>query len=198
MGKKCIPGVFCIENMTLFLLFVISILLIYFYYTLIIKQTTSQKTDTNIILVNPTTIGGLSSRTILDPNGPPLRNDGVYFPRDATDVRGSIPINMETRGTGMDYTQIGILTRNQGQEPLILPLMGRQPMTGRDKWQYYTISNTGNMNTKLPVSLNGKSCTGEYGCDILNNGDTIYVEGYNTTFRATIYENSQFRYIPHL
>ncbi len=197
MGKKCIPGVFCIENMTLFLLFVISILLIYFYYTLIIKQT-SQKTDTNIILVNPTTIGGLSSRTILDPNGPPLRNDGVYFPRDATDVRGSIPINMETRGTGMDYTQIGILTRNQGQEPLILPLMGRQPMTGRDKWQYYTISNTGNMNTKLPVSLNGKSCTGEYGCDILNNGDTIYVEGYNTTFRATIYENSQFRYIPHL
>ena len=198
MGKKCIPGVFCIENMTLFLLFVISILLIYFYYTLIIKQTTSQKTDTNIILVNPMTIGGLSSRTILDPNGPPLRNDGVYFPRDATDVRGSIPINMETRGTGMDYTQIGILTRNQGQEPLILPLMGRQPMTGRDKWQYYTISNTGNMNTKLPVSLNGKSCTGEYGCDILNNGDTIYVEGYNTTFRATIYENSQFRYIPHL
>ena len=197
MGKKCIPGVFCIENMTLFLLFVISILLIYFYYTLIIKQT-SQKTDTNIILVNPMTIGGVSSRTILDPNGPPLRNDGVYFPRDATDVRGSIPINMETRGTGMDYTQIGILTRNQGQEPLILPLMGRQPMTGRDKWQYYTISNTGNMNTKLPVSLNGKSCTGEYGCDILNNGDTIYVEGYNTTFRATIYENSQFRYIPHL
>jgi hypothetical protein len=105
---------------------------------------------------------------------------------------------METRGTGMDYTQIGILTRNPGEEPLILPLIGRQPMTGRDQWQYYTISNTGFMNTKLPISVKGKSCMSEYGCDILNDGDTVYVEGYNTTFRATIYENSQFRYIPYL
>jgi len=205
MAKKCIPGVFCIENMTLFLLFVIGILLIYFYYTLIVKQTKmNPTTDTNIIVVTPQnqnagmTTGGVSSRTILDPYGPPLRNDGVYFPKDAADIRGSIPINMETRGTGMDYTQIGILTRNPGEEPLILPLLGRQPMTGRDKWQYYTISNTGFMNTKLPISVKGKSCTSEYGCDILNDGDTVYVEGYNTTFRATIYENSQFRYIPYL
>lgn len=205
MGKKCIPGVFCIENMTLFLFFVATILIIYFYYQLIIKQQMPmEKPNTNIIVVTPqnpnagNTIGGISSRTILDPIGPPLRNDGVYFPRDAVDVRGSIPINMETRGTGMDYTQIGILTKNDGKEALILPLIGRQPMTGRDKWQYYTISNTGFMNTKLPVSVNGKSCMNEYGCEILNNGDNVYVEGYNTTFRATIYENSQFRYIPYL
>ena len=206
MGKKCLPGVLCIENMTLFLLFVIGILLIYFYYTLIVKQTIHHNgnPDTNIIVLSPPNqnsgmmIGGISSRTILDPTGPPLRNDGVYFPRDAADVRGSIPINMETRATGMDYTQIGILTRNPGEEPLILPLIGRQPMTGRDKWQYYTISNTGFMNTKLPVSVKGKNCMSEYGCDILNDGDTVYVEGYNTIFRATIYENSQFRYIPYL
>lgn len=203
MGKKCIPGVFCIENMTLFLIFVIVILILYFYYTLIIKQTT-EKPNTNIIVVSPPnqnvgmSMGGISSRTILDPTGPPLRNDGVYFPRDSADVRGSVPINMETRGTGMDYTQLGILTRNPGEEPLILPLLGRQPMTGRDKWQYYTVSNTGFMNTKLPVYINGKNCIGEYGCDSLNNGDNVYVEGYNTTFRATIYENSQFRYIPYL
>lgn len=209
MGKKCIPGVFCIENMTLFLLFVIIILMVYFYVS-ILRQQNPTNNDTKFIIVTPEnqnagmTIGGVSSRTILDPTEPPLRNDGVYFPKDSADVRGNIqvtraiPINMETRSTGMDYTQIGILTRNQGQEPMILPLMGRQPMTGRDKWQYYTISNTGNMNTKLPVSLNGKSCTGEYGCDILNNGDTVYVEGYNNTFRVTIYENSLFRYIPYI
>jgi hypothetical protein len=205
MGKKCIPGVICIENMTLFLLFVIIILSIYFYYVLILKtQSSESHPDTKISVIYPPnehagiTIGGVSSRTALDPYGPPLRNDGVYFPKDSADVRGGIPINMETRGTGMDYTQIGILTKSKGNEPLILPLMGRQPMTGRDKWQYYTVSNTGFLNTKLPVSLNGKSCTGEYGCDILNNGDNVYVEGYDTTFRATIYENSQFRYIPHL
>lgn len=209
MGKKCIPGIICIENMTLFLLFIIIILIIYFY-NILLRQQTQMIPDTKYIMIAPQninagmTIGGLSSRTILDPIGPPLRNDGVYFPRGSADIRGNIPvqkaipINMETHGTSMDYTQIGILTRNQGQEPLILPLMGRQPMTGRDKWQYYTISNTGNMNTKLPVSLNGKSCTGEYGCNSLNNGDSVYVEGYNNTFRVTIYENSLFRYIPYL
>ena len=197
MGKKCIPGVFCIENMTLFLLFITIILFVYFYNSLL-RQQTQTGNDTKVIIVAPQntnagmTIGGLSSRTILEP---PLRNDSVYLPKH---YRVGIPINMETRSTGMDYTQIGILTRNQGQEPLILPLMGRQPLTGRDKWQYYTISNTGNMNTKLPVSLNGKSCTGEYGCDVLNNGDTVYVEGYNNTFSVTIYENSLFQYIPYL
>lgn len=204
MGKKCIPGVFCIENMTLFILLLTVIILTYLYYTSIVKSNKDAQNETKVIIVSPlngnsaTTIGGVSSRTILDPYGPPLRNDGVYFPKDSADVRGSIPINIETRGTDMDYTQIGILTKSKGNEPLILPLMGRKPMTGRDKWQYYTISNTGFMNTKLPVSSNGKSCTNEYGCDILNNGDNVYVEGYDSTFRVTIYENSQFRYIPYL
>jgi hypothetical protein len=98
------------------------------------------------------------------------------------------PMRMEMRES---YSQIGILTRDE----LILPLMGRQYMRGRDKWQYYTISNTGNLNTKLPVSVKGKSCTSEYGCDQIMNGDQIYVEGYNNTFNATVYENNMFRYM---
>jgi hypothetical protein len=80
---------------------------------------------------------------------------------------------------------------------LILPLMGRK-LSGRDKMQYYTTSNTGNMNVKLPVSKNGKSCTGEYGCDEIYNGDTVYVEGYAEVFKATIYENTRLSYIPYL
>ena len=79
---------------------------------------------------------------------------------------------------------------------MILPLMGRKHMSGRDKWQYYTISGSGNLNTKLPISVNGKSCTGEYGCDDIFNGDIVYVEGYNDTFRVTMYENNMFQYIP--
>ena len=51
---------------------------------------------------------------------------------------------------------------------------------------------------KLPVSFQGKSCTNEYGCNSLNNGDTIYVEGYQDVFRATMYENNTMQYIPFL
>jgi hypothetical protein len=207
MAKKCLPGVICIENMTLVIILVLLIIIGYMYYIHITKSI--QKPSSNVVVLSPPspppslTLNGISTRTdaMSDPYNPPLRNDGYYFPRDSADVRG-IPINIKTRGTGMDYTQLGILTRpnvrNGHNGEMILPQMGRRLMNGRDKWQYYTISNTGNMNTKLPVSLKGKSCTGEYGCDEINNNDTVYVEGYNDTFVATIYENSTFSYIPYI
>jgi hypothetical protein len=127
-----------------------------------------------------------------------VKDNSLFFPTNSGDERG-IPINMQTRGTNMNYSQIGILTRTNhaknGNE-MILPLMGRKNTSRRDKWQYYTMTTTGNMNTKLPVSSNGRSCTSEYGCDEISNGDIVYVEGYNDTFKATVYENSLFSYIP--
>ncbi len=167
MGKKCIPGVLCIENMTLFLLIFIIIVLVYLY----------QATLNPKVVIVSKDLGERENNNMI-----------------ATPPEKSMPINVETRGPSPTFSQIGILTKSE--ENLILPLMGRRLM--RDKYQYYTFSNTGNINTKLPVSKNGKSCTGEYGCDELYDGDTVYVEGYRDTFRATIYENSRFNYIPYL
>jgi len=210
MAKKCIPGVFCIENMTLAILLFLFIVLAYMYYVFIVKV--SEKNEKIIIYQNPVPLTGVASRNspnvILDPYGPPFRTDGTYFRNDSGDIRGlpviggvqvsgGIPVNIETRGLGLDYSQLGILTRGNGSD-MILPLMGRRLMSGMDKWQYYTISNTGNMNTKLPISLKGRSCSGEYGCDSIMNGDMVYVEGYNDTFRITMYENSKFNYIPYI
>jgi hypothetical protein len=168
MGKKCIPGVICIENMTLFVLILILGILIYMFYQ---SQPREPPKHTQIHIPMPMQMQiptRMQMDTMNDPYAPPVR--------------------MEMRDS---YTQIGILTRDE----LILPLMGRQYQRGRDKWQYYTISNTGNLNTKLPVSVKGKSCTSEYGCDQIMNGDQIYVEGYNNTFNATVYENNMFRYV---
>ena len=188
MGKKCIPGVLCIENMTLFLLFFILVVLMYLYFT-----TLSQP---KIVVINNT-----GSKDLGGMNEPPQNNSlfmQSMITNDAMRIpNGAIPVNIESRGPSPSYTQIGILTRSSGGD-LILPLMGRRLTSGRDKLQYYTVSNTGNMNTKLPISKNGKSCTGEYGCDEIYDGDTVYVEGYSDTFRATIYENSRFNYIPYL
>lgn len=206
MGKKCIPGLFCIENMTLFLLIVIVILLMYVWYTQLVKPIRNlEKEQSKIIVVNtPNTnpLASISTRNnpMNDPYAPPLKNDGIYYPPDSGDIRGiplKVPINIETRGMNMEYQQVGILTRANNNNDMILPLMGRRNLAGRDKWQYYTISNTGNLNTKLPISVNGKSCTNEYGCDQVYNGDIVYVEGYKDTFIATIYENNLFRYLPY-
>lgn len=156
-----------------------------------------------------------------DPYSPPLKSDGMYFPPDSADVRGvpmlapttcnsgvcgGMPINMKTRGYSQEYTQLGILTRERAnrtedtsfRDNMILPLMGRRAMNGRDAYQYYTMSNTGAVNTKLPVRIRGKNCINEYGCNELTSGDIATVEGYNETFKATIYENGSFGYIPYL
>ena len=45
MGKKCIPGLFCIENMTLFLLIVILIMSLYLWYTQLYKPIHEQMNE---------------------------------------------------------------------------------------------------------------------------------------------------------
>ena len=202
MGKKCLPGVICIENMTLFLLFVIAVILIYIFY-----NTTGQK-STIVVLGNDLGKSRENNTMMTPPENHMYDPDLVQtFPeirmgpeiRQGPDIRPRPNINIETRGTNQSYSQIGILTRpGINAETLILPLMGRRLDSGRNKMQYYTVSNTGNMNTKLPISKDGRSCTGEYGCDEVFNGDTVYVEGYADTFKATIYENSRINYIPSI
>ncbi len=202
MGKKCVPGLICIENMTLFMLTVILMLIVYIWHNHSRKESNLRSGPAEkIVLVNtssniPQLVPIASRQDIFnDPYVPPGR-DSVIYPRNSSDIRG-IPVNMQTRGISNDYQQVGILTRsNHVAGEMILPLMGRKHMSGRDKWQYYTISGSGNLNTKLPISVNGKSCTGEYGCDDIFNGDIVYVEGYNDTFRVTMYENNMFQYIP--
>jgi hypothetical protein len=130
---------------------------------------------------------------LLNPYTPPLKND--MYNTNINHLKG-MPINIATQGYEGNYRQIGILTRINGEETM-LPLLGRPLITNRDKWQYYCMNDKNNA-IKLPISSNGKSCTSEYGCDSLYNGDTVYVEGYNDAFKVTMYENNTMRYIPHL
>ena len=200
MAKKCVPGVICIENVTLMLLIILLIVGFYTWYiTYLIpaNKLYSSITHNNNTTTKPILLP-ISSRQdeFNDPYQPPLK-DNMYHPKNSSDVRG-IPVNIETRGLPTTYQQVGILNRTNDANDMILPLMGKRTMAGRDKWQYYTVSGSGNLNTRLPISVNGKNCTGEYGCDEIYNGDVVYVEGYNDTFRATIYENGTFQYIPLL
>lgn len=205
--KTCIPGVFCIENMTFFLLFVLLLIMVYLYYTNIVKMRLYQNPSSHsgqiiqpVIFMTPPVshrpdyLSPISARQdpLQNDHAPPLKN--IEF----EEVAYGLPVNVKTRGYEGNYSQVGILTRKSGREQ-ILPLMGRKSAGARDKYQYYTMTNdSGNINTKLPVSVNGRSCTSELGCDEINNGDNIYVEGFHDTFRATIYENRLFQYIPFI
>jgi len=114
----------------------------------------------------------------------------------------AMPINIKTQGVPSGYQQVGILTASSevptgADGTLILPLMGRLTMRNRQKWQYYTIANgVGSINTKLPVYSGKRPCMSENGCDEIISGDTLYVQGYNKPFIATVYDNQTLEYLP--
>lgn len=212
--KKCPPGVICIENVTLCLLFIIIFILCFFIYANSKQNITINDRD-NITVENkqvPIPINGgwfggflpswpytnLPKDVLLNPYAAPYK-DERYFVPELNYTRG-IPINVSTNIGAVDtsYRQMGIITPlNGASKDNILPLMGRPLFTNRDKWQYYTISNQHN-NVKLPISFKGKSALNDYGVDQIFNGDTIYVEGYNDAFKVTVYENDTIKYLPFL
>ena len=204
MARKCPSGVFCIDNVTLLVLVCIIGIIIYMLFQQNFLFNTERNNKRNPIIVvdkqrndpfytNPNYVMSRNNGEIfLNPYAPPLKRN-PFFPNHN---RSGVPINVPTSHYDLQYRQVGILTRSHGKET-ILALFGRPLHSNRNKWQYYTMTDKNNL-IKLPVSKGGKSCTATYGCDEIYNGDSIYVEGYNDGFQATIYDNAEPRYIPYL
>jgi len=224
MGRKCPPGVFCVENYTLGVLALIIIgLLIWMWNnnqggskngsrnsldyisnrldnlnsSLLgnINNSNNSNNSNNDLYARTDSVWSSGESVLLNPYTPPNRDDRP-FTRDRMPMQRGVPINVRTQGVESDYRQVGILTRITGEET-ILPLMGRPLIYGRDTWNFYTMSDKNNM-VKLPITFKNKNCSGEYGCDNISNGDTVYVEGYNDAFKVTMYENNTMRYIPYI
>jgi hypothetical protein len=186
------------------LVFAIFILLMFVYYLWFRVSSLEHNLKPHAQPQLKQDVGRSTSDTFSDPYIPPLRCDGGSLDRGSSLGRGgcttTIPINIPTQHTNMNYSQVGIITKQLANKNEILPLMGRRTITTRDKWQYYTVSGGGaggNLQAKLPLKVNGRNCSGEYGCQEISNGDEVYVEGYQENFRATIYENGLFSYIPN-
>ena len=201
MSKRCLPGVICIENITIIITLMIigcGILFLNMYNnTSLVREKIIIKENnygSNEYFPQPGfSFSNNPNDILMNPYKAPLRDDRL-FPIDSPH-RG-VPINISTQSVDSSYRQVGILTRMNSVE-MILPLMGRPLFTNRDKWNFYTMSDKSNM-IKLPITNKGRSCTSEYGCDNLYNGDTVYVEGYNDAFKVTVYDNQIMRYIPFL
>ena len=209
--KKCPPGVICIENYSMFFLIICLFIIVYLIYNNIRSQniTVNNKSSEKIVIKDtqrenqgwftpswPYT--NLPSDPLLNPYAPPLRDERYFIPGFNGVPLGAVPINISTNIGAVDtsYRQLGILAPSNGSsKDSVIPLMGRPLFTNRDKWQYYSTSNQHN-NVKLPVSRSGRSCTNEYGCDKLYNGDTVYIEGSNEVYRVKMYDNDTIKYLP--
>lgn len=187
--QKCLPNMFCIKNTTIALVIILGALIAYIVYSKY-NGVGMSSTATMMPMTQGTPFYVMPIPDVLEnPYVPPLRDDRYH------DAVIPFPINVRTQGppVNVNYRQVGLLTRVNGKETM-LPLMGRPLQKNRDKWQFYTMSDKNN-SVKLPISFRKKSCTSEYGCDNIYNGDTVYVEGYKDAFRATIYDNAVMEYL---
>lgn len=208
MGK-CPPGVVCIENMTL--LFIVILIGVVFTGVFLTFNVTNSKheTKTNFsvnvsdnqdvirqgLMPRPAfAFSNVENDVLLNPYQGPLRDNRLFPGLNIFSSR--MPINIPTQSFDTSYRQIGILTRI-GDKETILPLLGRPLITNRDKWNFYTMSESNNL-LKLPISYNGRKCMTETGCNDLYTGDVVRVDGYNDDFKVTTYENDMPKYIPFI
>ena len=144
-----------------------------------------------------------------------LLNDRLYPPLSRNyhqDTTGKIessqkglPINIETRGSGGDFQQVGILSKNvinkddetpgNNTDSNILPLYGKPTYRGSNKWLYYTETDKLNP-VKIPITVNNRDCTDDIGCDELYDGGEVVIPSYNGVFKVKIYKFNKPRYIP--
>lgn len=224
MPKKCIPGVICIENTTFLIALLIIIIGVFVWYQIYplgkshkkSRHSNPNKYSEHVTVTNklPTQdlrgdvgrcnmMGQTVGDPLTNPYVPPVKCDSgslMNVPLQTHMSSHAVPINMPTQHYNTQYAQIGILTKKYENSSEILPLMGRRTITSRDKWQYYTVSGGGaggNLQTKLPIRVKDKMCSGEYGCNEIFSNDEVYVEGVQEIFQATIYESGLFSYIPY-
>ena len=219
MARKCPPGVICIENMTIIFLIIISIVALYIIYVMGTKlgllgtklglqqrqldysniyQSQSQCQDAGLHTRPAFSFSNIENDVLMNPYEPPLRDNRIFSCGNAIQNQNiiGIPINVPTQSVNSTYRQVGILTRI-GAKETALPLMGRPLLINRDKWNFYTLSETNAM-LKLPISHRGRQCMDEKGCDDLYTGDSVKVEGYHDMFKVTTYDNNTLQYIPYI
>jgi hypothetical protein len=211
----CPPGVFCINYSSTIIFIILAIMICYYFYSnhnnkIYNKINKKIKNLSNVIKseqIDQTE--QIEKKNIYENiherlnNTPSIDINDIY--NEPTKSNNGIRVNIHTRGPVPKVQQIGILTKtnftnNEGpgtdNESHILPLMGRKTYNRSNKWVYYTATDKYNQ-IKLPLSHNGKNCSGEYGCDEFMDGDTINIPELNGTFTVKIYENGSLQYIPY-
>jgi len=98
--------------------------------------------------------------------------------------RPDTPFNIPTQGIPQEYQSMGIVKTSDGK---LLPLFGRRSISARERYNYYTRTDTYNP-IPLPIEMQGRDCQDQVGCPELFNGDTVKVSTTNDTGEVTIYK----------
>ena len=81
----------------------------------------------------------------------------------------STPFNIPTQGVPESYQSMGIVKTPDGK---LLPLYGRRSISSRDRYNFYTRTDTYNP-IPIPIHMQGRDCQDQVGCPELYNGDSV-------------------------
>ena len=200
--SKCPPGTFCIENVTMVFLIILTSILLYLIYRHYNVPQTNNQVITPIL---PPDFSFLHHHNNLSPHLHYEKPQSSYdLLRPIMDPR--ISYNQTPTDTLMNpyspplqynkphnYRQIGYL-KNENQSTKMFPIFAKPIHSRRDKWYYYTIYD----NIKLPIYSNGRKCSSEHGCDSLMNGDQIFLENMSEPYSVYLYDNHTLTYEPSI
>jgi len=93
------------------------------------------------------------------------------------------PFNIPTQGLPEAYQSMGIVKTGDGK---LLPLYGRRSISSRDRYNYYTRTDTYNP-VQIPIKIKGRDCQDGVGCPELYDGDNVKLSATGETGEVTIY-----------
>lgn len=93
------------------------------------------------------------------------------------------PFNIPTQGLPESYQSMGIVKTEDGK---LLPLYGRRSISSRDRYNYYTRTDTYNP-VQIPIKIKGRDCQDGVGCPELYDGDSVKLSATGESGEVTIY-----------
>jgi hypothetical protein len=95
----------------------------------------------------------------------------------------AVPFNIPTQGIPEAYQSMGVIKTADGK---LLPLYGRRTISSRDRYNYYTRTDTYNP-VPIPVTMKGRDCQDQVGCNELYDGDKVNLLPTKEVGEVTIY-----------
>jgi len=193
---RCPPGMVCFPNkfaviswpsVTLCLIFLVTVALVIWSYKtspdiiVLPRQPVPQMASPMASPIVKVNVRGSDSRYTRAPE--PERDwdtppDLSRIPNPAT------PFNIPTQGVAEEYQSMGIVKTHEGK---LLPLFGRRCVSSRERYNYYTRTDSYNP-IPLPVEMQGRDCQDQVGCPELFNGDRVKISTLNEQGEVTIYK----------
>ena len=184
VNQICIPKLMCIN--TYFVIIILSVVLL---YTIRMKMQTKEiikkvyvDTASKLIEGRPQDQRPDLYRQMYDRLEQPSK---TYVPSG-----GGVPINIPTRGPEVSFQTVGYVYREES-DPSYNPdeknrasLYGRPTYGGSSVWEYYVIID----DIKIELSNNRE----------ISSGDVVSIKGFAGDWKAEIYEDKTFRYIPYI